>query len=112
MGRLRIDEFYNNIAATDSDEELRKICNLEKEYITNNYNSLESRKTTFTIYRNGFANHYLKNNFDNYKDIFKAIVEISKNKSMGINILLQTAAKYHVSIIDFKHLIKKYDFVR
>ena len=31
---------------------------------------------------------------------------------MGINILLQTAAKYHVSIIDFKHLIKKYNAVR
>ena len=31
---------------------------------------------------------------------------------MGMNILLQTAAKYHVSIIDFKHLIKKYDAVR
>ena len=28
---------------------------------------------------------------------------------MDINILLQTATKYHLSIIDFKHLIKKYN---
>jgi hypothetical protein len=112
MGRLRIDEFYNKISVCTSDEELISICNLEKEYITNSYNTLESRKASFTIYRNGFANHYLKNNYVNYNDIFKAIVEITKNKSMGINILLQTAAKYHVSIIDFKHLIKKYDAVR
>ena len=107
MGRLRIDEFYNKINFCTSDEELISICNLEKEYITNSYNTLESRKASFTIYRNGFANHYLKNNYVNYNDIFKAIVEITKNKSMGINILLQTAAKYHLSIIDFKHLIKK-----
>ena len=112
MGRLRIDEFYNKISVCSSDEELISICNLEKEYITNSYNTLESRKASFTIYRNGFANHYLKNNYVNYNDIFKAIVEITKNKSMGINILLQTAAKYHVSIFDFKHLIKKYNAVR
>ena len=31
---------------------------------------------------------------------------------MDINILLQTATKYHLSIIDFKHLIKKYNVVR
>ena len=31
---------------------------------------------------------------------------------MDINILLQTATKYHLSIIDFKHLIKKYNAVR
>ena len=111
MGRLRINEFYNKIDVC-SDKELLNICNLEKEYITNNYNTLESRKASFTIYRNGFADCYLKNKFDNYKDIYKAIIEISKNKTMDINFLLQTATKYHLSIIDFKHLIKKYNAVR
>ena len=112
MGRLRIDDFYNKIGVCTSDEELLNICNLEKEYITNNYNTLESRKASFTIYRNGFVDPYLKNKFDNYKDIYKDIIEISKNKTMDINILLQTATKHHLSIIDFKHLIKKYNAVR
>ena len=40
MGRLRIDEFYNKINFCTSDEELISICNLEKEYITNSYNTL------------------------------------------------------------------------
>ena len=65
MGRLRIDDFYNKIGVCIIDEELISICNLEKEYITNSYNTLESRKASFTIYRNGFANHYLKNNYVN-----------------------------------------------
>ncbi len=109
MGRLRIDDFYNKIDVC-SDKELLNICNLEKEYITNNYNTLESRKASFTIYRNGFVDCYLKNKFNSYKDIYKAIIEISKN--MDINILLKTATKHHLSIIDFKHLIKKYNAVR
>ena len=110
MGRLRINEFYNKIDVCSSDKELINICNLEQEYITNSYNTLESRKATFSIYKNGFVDCYLKNKFDNYKDIYKDIIEISKN--MDINILLQTATKYHLSIIDFKHLIKKYNAVR
>ena len=110
MGRLRINEFYSKIDVCSSDKELINICNLEQEYITNSYNTLESRKATFSIYRNGFVDCYLKNKFDNYKDIYKDIIEISKN--MDINILLQTATKYHLSIIDFKHLIKKYNAVR
>jgi len=110
MGRLRINEFYNKIDVCSSDKELINICDLEKEYITNSYNTLESRKATFSIYRNGFVDCYLKNKFDNYKDIYKDIIEISKN--MDINILLKTATKYHLSIIDFKHLIKKYNAVR
>ena len=110
MGRLKIDEFYNKIDVCNSDKELINICDLEKEYITNSYNTLESRKASFTIYRNGFGDPYLKNKFNNYKDIYKDIIEISKN--MDINILLKTATKYHLSIIDFKHLIKKYNAVR
>ena len=110
MGRLRIDEFYNKIDVCSSDKELINICDLEKEYITNNYNTLESRKASFTIYRNGFTDPYLKNKFNNYKDIYKDIIETSKN--MNINILLQTATKHHLSIIDFKHFIKKYNIVR
>jgi hypothetical protein len=112
LGRLRIEDFYNKIDVCNSDEELINICNLEKEYITNNYNTLESKKSTFTLYRTAFGNHYLKNKFDNHKDIFKAIIKTSKNKITDIKILLQTATKYHLSIIDFRLLIKKYDFVR
>ena len=52
MGRLRINEFYNKIDVCSSDKELINICNLEQEYITNSYNTLESRKASFTIYRN------------------------------------------------------------
>ena len=112
MGRLRIDEFYQNIAVCKNDLELNNICNLEKEYIYNNYNSLESRKSTFTSYRTGFVNHYLKNNFANYENISKAIIEVHKNKNTNDSDLLKIAAKYRISIIDLKNNIKKYYAVR
>ena len=96
MGRLRIDEFYNKIGVCTSDEELISICNLEKEYITNSYNTLESRKASFTIYRNGFGDPYLTNKFDNYKDIYKDIIEISKNKTMHINVLCSVVICIHI----------------
>ena len=112
MGRLRIEEFYNRIDVSTTDEELMNICNLEKEYITNNYNTLESRKATFTLYRTAFANYYLKNKFDNYKDIYKDIIVISKNKITDIKILLQTSTKHCLSIIELKNLVKKNDGVR
>ena len=110
MGRLRIDEFYNNIASC-SDLELNNICNFEKEYIYNNYSSLESRKTTFTLYRKGF-NTYLKNNFADYENIFKAVVEVHKNKIKNNSDLIKIASKYRISIIDLKSNIKKYCAVR
>jgi hypothetical protein len=111
VGRLRLDEFYHNIAICNNDDELNNICNLEKEYIYNNYSSLESIKSTFTLYRTGFANHYLKNNFSNYENIFKAIMEVNKNK-VSTSGLLKIASKYHISITDLKNNIKKYDAIR
>ena len=112
MGRLRIDEFYNKIGFCSSDEELISICDLEKEYITNSYNTLESRKTTFTIYRTSFTNHYLKNKYVNYKDISKSIAVLNKGEIVSDNVLLQTATKYRLSITELKGLIKKYRSVR
>lgn len=112
MGRLRIDEFYNNIAICNNDDDLKNICNLEKEYIYNNYSSLESKKSTFTLYRNGFSNHYLKNNFSDYQNIFKALAEVHKNKITNAIDLLKIASKHHISVIDLKNNIKKYYAVR
>jgi hypothetical protein len=112
MARLRLNEFYYNIANCNNEDELNKICKIEKEFIYNNYSSLESKKSAFTNYRNSFFNNYLKNNFNNYDNISKAIKEIHKNKINKDIEILKIAGKYHVSIIDLKNNIKKYYAIR
>ena len=110
MGRLRIEEFYNAVSACKTDEQLTAICSSEKQYINQNYSSLASQKDSFTKYRNGIKDFYLKPKHADYNVLFEAVIDLYKKKDT--NKMLHIATKHKVSLSALKKAFTVYATVR
>jgi len=81
MNGLRIDSFLKNI---EVEPNIKDICLLEKNYIDNYYNTIGSRKKTYSLYRkavndNKFSMDYKKTILDILRLSYEEMMEYKKD---------------------------------